>query len=101
MVVVELDDIADIAESMEEFRGVLLTRSARTADGPAMAEAWPEEEPGEGCCISPVIELLRTFEDFGLDDDSGLIFNMRKLAWCLGSVLPSGACGVCGERQHA
>lgn len=49
VVVFELDDIADIAESMEEFRGVLLTRSARTADGPAMAEAWPEEEPGEGC----------------------------------------------------
>lgn len=79
VVVSDLDDIADIAESMEEFllSGPLLTRSARTADGPAMAEVWPEEEPGGGCCISPVIELLRSFEDFGLNDESGLIHDTR------------------------
>lgn len=34
-----------------------------------------------------MIELLRTFEDFGLNDDSGLIYYMRKLAWCLGLVV--------------
>lgn len=77
VVLFDLVDMADIAESMEEFLGAFLTRSARTADGPAMAEVWPDEEPEGGCWISPVIELLRSFEDFGLNDDSGLIHDMR------------------------
>ena len=77
VVLFDLVDIADIAESTEEFLGALLTKSARTADGPAMTEVWPEEEPEGGCCVSPVIELLRSFEDLGLKDDSGLIHDMQ------------------------
>ena len=55
----DLDDIAEMAESIEEFLGAPLTSSARTLEAPAMVGSWPAEEPPKGFGFTTGSETLR------------------------------------------
>jgi len=57
---VDRDDIAEIAESIDEFLGAPFASSARTLEEPAMAEVWADEgEAPEGFGFTMGSETLR------------------------------------------
>ncbi len=57
--VFDLDDIAEMAESIDEFLGAPFASSARTPEEPAMAAGWLEEEPPGGFGFTTGSETLR------------------------------------------
>jgi hypothetical protein len=70
---VDLDEIAEMAESIEEFLGALLAGSARTLDWPAMVDDWPIGEPLEGWTAMAESETLRvSFGSCGERGGAGL-----------------------------
>lgn len=56
----DLVEMAEIAESIDEFLGGFFTGSARALAGPAMVEDWLKGEPARGCCAATMgSETLR------------------------------------------
>jgi hypothetical protein len=53
------DDIAEIAESIDEFLGAPFASSARTPEAPAIVDEGPVEEPPRGFGFTTGSETLR------------------------------------------
>lgn len=67
----DLEDMAEMAESMDEFLGALLApTSARTLDEPAMAEMFPGVAPPRGFEFTTGSDTLR--DSFGIWEDWGV-----------------------------